>query len=70
MKFFRKNKQAQAEGALTNRLNLWIAGRQRELADFLNAKTQFLSGKTLMFCLVLFCVIVGSYCLYLITSGF
>lgn len=70
MKFFGKNKQAQTEGTLTSGLNLWITGRQRELADFLNAKTQLLSGKTLVFGLVLFCVIVGSYCLYLITSGF
>jgi hypothetical protein len=70
MKFFRKNKQIQAEGTLDSKLGLWIGVKHRELADFLNTKTQFLRGKRLMFALVLFCAIVGSYCLYLITSGF
>lgn len=70
MKFFKKNKQTQVEGTLTSKLSLWIAVKHRKLADFLNTKTQFLRGKRLMFVLVLFCAIVGSYCLYLITSGF
>lgn len=70
MKYFRKNRQPQTEGTLTAKLNIWIDEKQRKIADFLNTKTQFLSGKTLMFALVLFCVVVGSYCLYLITSGF
>ncbi|RQO74504.1 hypothetical protein DBR43_03690 [Pedobacter sp. KBW06] len=70
MKFFRKNKQPHTEGTLTTKLNLWIDDKQRKTADFLNTKTQFLRGKILMLALVLFCAVVGSYCLYLITSGF
>lgn len=70
MRFFRRIKQGQADGTLTSKLSLWVKARQRELADFLNGKTRSLSGKTLMFALVVFCAAVGAYCLYLITRAF
>ncbi|ATP56498.1 hypothetical protein CPT03_08435 [Pedobacter ginsengisoli] len=70
MKFFRKTKREKGQITLTGHLAAYLENWQRSLADRLNEKIRKLSGKALLYLLILFCVLVGSYLLYIILRAF
>jgi len=70
MKFFRKTKREKGQVTLTDHLAAYLENWQRSLADRLNEKTRKLSGKTLLYLLIVFCALVGSYLLYIILQAF
>lgn len=70
MRLFNRKASFRAENTLFSTLNRRLIHYQHLIADYLNHRLQFLSGKTLLFSLVIFCAVLGAYCLYLITTGF
>ncbi|MES2458203.1 MAG: hypothetical protein V4594_21780 [Bacteroidota bacterium] len=48
----------------------WILAIQRKAADYLNGRAGQLSARTWKTILFVFCLLVGSYCLYLVISAF
>lgn len=69
MKPFKRKTATQTGSTFSAQFGDKIIRKQRKIADYLNKKTEFLSGKALLILLIFFCVIFGSYCLYLISSA-
>lgn len=46
-----------------------LIARQKRLADYLNAKTQGISGRSWLWLLIGFCLVFGCYCLRLVISA-
>ncbi|MFN0293464.1 hypothetical protein [Pedobacter helvus] len=70
MKFFRKNKERKTQGTLTDHISVYLNCRQRKVADWLNGKTAGVSRKSLIYGLVFFCLLFGSYLIYVLISAF
>ncbi|RLJ77353.1 hypothetical protein BCL90_2438 [Pedobacter alluvionis] len=70
MRLFRKPPQRDQENTFSNQLVQKAERQGQKLAKLLNKKANHLDGRTLLFLLILFCVLYGAYCLYLITSAF
>lgn len=58
-----------AQHAVAQRIAEKLISRQKRLADYLNAKTERISGKGWLILLMGFCLLFGSYCLYLVTAA-
>lgn len=70
MRFFSKSPERKAGNTFSDQLSEKVDMRQQKLAKYLNRKANSLNGKTLLFLLVLFCALYGTYCLYLIIDAF
>jgi hypothetical protein len=70
MGLFAKRNRIASEGSLSQKIESYVDQRQRKLADYLNVKTRNISGSALLYGLILFCVVFGSYLLYLLASAF
>ncbi len=58
-----------SDDAVAGRIAGAIIGAQQKLASYLNRKVEMLQGRTLLFMLIAFCSLFGSYCLYLIINA-
>ena len=70
MKFFSKKERPIPSGTLTQQIGAYLLGRQRKLADYLNARTARCSKRAVLYGLIVFCSGVGSYLLYLLLAAF
>ncbi len=73
MKLFAKSSATSLtpkQEAMAGRLAQRLTRSQRRLADWLNGKTSGLSVRTWRLLLVLFCILFGTYCLYLLVAVF
>ena len=70
MRFFSKKPERNEGDTFSNQLSQKINRQGQKLAKHLNGKVNSLNGKTLLFLLILFCVLYGTYCLCLIISVF
>ncbi|WP_205943138.1 hypothetical protein [Pedobacter cryotolerans] len=70
MALFKKRNHRFSEETLTDHIANYVNQRQRKLADYLNIKTRHASGSSLLYGLIIFCTVFGSYLLYLLTSAF
>lgn len=72
MRIFKKRnrqlsvRQKQAAGKIAD----LVLKFQRKAAGYLNRKTAHLSGLSRLLLLILFCMVFGSYCLYLLIGAF
>jgi hypothetical protein len=66
MKIFKNIKERMNSDGLAQKIAGNIVDRQSRIANYLNGKTRHLSGKRLLLALIGFCVVFGSYCLYLL----
>lgn len=58
-----------AQQAAAERIAEKLISRQKRLADYLNAKTSGISGKTWLMLLIGFCLVFGLYCLQLVIAA-
>lgn len=58
------------EGKLSWQVGEYLNQRQRKLADYLNNKTRNVSATAILFGLIIFCAVFGSYLIYLLTGAF
>lgn len=70
MALFKQRKTQTNDNTLAERFSEGISNQERKLAEYLNNRTSLLSTKAILFALVLFCIVVGTYCLLLITCAF
>lgn len=70
MALFKQRKTQTNDNTLSDRVSEGITKQEHKLAEYLNNKTSLLSTKTILFALVLFCIVIGTYCLLLITCAF
>ena len=70
MGFFTKRDRKASEGSLSQKIETYVDQRQRKLADYLNVKIRNISGTALLYGLIIFCAVFGSYLLYLLVSAF
>ena len=70
MKFFRKIKRDKVQVTLTDQIAAYIDTRQRKLANWLNQKASSISGQKMRYLLFAFCLIVGSYLMYILLQAF
>lgn len=70
MGLFKKRHHRISEETLTDHIAHYVNQRQRKLADYLNIKTRNISGSALLYGLIIFCTVFGSYLIYLLTSAF
>ena len=69
--FKKRNRQLSAKQEKTaGKLADFILSSQRKAADYLNGRTAHLSALSRLLLLILFCVVFGSYCLYLLLQAF
>lgn len=66
MKLFRKNSTSIGGDAIAEKIAQKIIHRQRILANYLNRKTNNISGKLWMAILIIFCTAFGCYCTFLL----
>jgi hypothetical protein len=73
MRLFRK-KQVSASYSKSDVLAARIAGRiirtQIQIADYLNRKTQYWNRSSKIILLLVFCILFGTLCLYLLIHSF
>ena len=70
MGLFRKKTRIVPEGTLSWQVGEYLNQRQRKLADYLNSKTRNVSATAMLYGLIIFCTVFGSYLIYLLTSAF
>lgn len=70
MRFFKKRNRQTLGGSLSQRLETYVDQRQRRLANYLNVKTRHASSNALLYGLIIFCTVFGSYLLYLLVGAF
>ena len=70
MGLFKKTRAAIKDGALAQQISIYVEGRQRSLANYLNAYMVRFSKKRIGYALVIFCLVVGSYLLYILLDAF
>ncbi|SDL67605.1 hypothetical protein SAMN04487898_12290 [Pedobacter sp. ok626] len=58
-----------AQQAVAERIADKIVSRQKSLADYLNTKTQRISGRSWLWLLIGFCLVFGCYCLKLVLAA-
>ena len=66
----RKPKSYPKAEALAERIAGRIIRRQSRIAGYLNRKTQYWNKASKLIALLLFCLLFGSLCLYLIIKSF
>lgn len=70
MRLFKKRVRKEGSGSLlTEKIAVGILSRQRKWADYLNARVVGCSFRSRLFVLVVFCLISGSYLIYLLISS-
>lgn len=70
MKFFRKIKRDKEQATLTDHIAAYMESRQRKLANWLNQKASGISRQKMCYLLMVFCLIVGSYLMYILLQAF
>lgn len=70
MKFFKKTKRDKVQPTLTDHIAAYMESRQRKIADWLNKKASGISGQKMRYLLIAFCLIVGSYLIYILLQAF
>lgn len=70
MKFFRKIKRDKEQATLTGHIAAYMESRQRKLANWLNRKASGISGQKMRYLLIAFCLVVGSYLMYILLQAF
>ncbi len=72
MRLFKKQERPLTGGQenTANRIADRILKAQQQAADYLNNKTGGFSRKNWLLTLIMFSVVFGSYCLYLLISAF
>jgi len=70
MRFFSKSPERNEGNTFSDQLSQKVNRQGQKLANHLNRRLNSLNGKTLLFLLVLFCLLYGTYCLRLIISVF
>lgn len=70
MKIFRKIKRDKVHATLTDHIAAYMDSRQRKLADWLNQKANGISGQNMRYLLITFCLVVGSYLMYILLQAF
>lgn len=70
MKFFRKIKRDKEQATLTDHVGAYMESRQRKLADWLNRKASGISSQKMRYLLIVFCLVVGSYLMYILLQAF
>jgi len=70
MGFFSKKNERNEGNTFSEQLSQKINRQGQKLAKHLNRKVNALNGKTLLFLLILFSILYGTYCLSLIISVF
>lgn len=69
MKQFKNISECMSSDETARKIAGNIVAKQSRIADYLNTKTKDLPGKTLLIALIGFCVVFGSYCLYLLIGA-
>lgn len=71
MSLFKRKKAAlnPSQQAAAQRIAGGIINRQKQLADYLNAKTSEISGRSWLGLLIGFCLVFGLYCLSLVLAA-
>ena len=57
-----------SQQAAAQRIAERLINRQKRLAEYLNAKTQGISGRSWLWLLIGFCLVFGCYCLQLVLA--
>lgn len=70
MKFLRKIKRDKVHATLTDHIATYMDSRQRKLANWLNQKTSGISAQKMRYLLIAFCLVVGSYLMYILLQAF
>jgi hypothetical protein len=71
MNLFRNNKTSErAAGRFSDQVRLAIAQNQRKAATWLSRKTQYWNRSSKIIALVLFCIVFGGCCLFLLLKAF
>jgi len=70
MKFFKKIKRDKVQITLTDQIAAYMDTRQRKLANWLNQKASGISGQKMRCLLIAFCLVVGSYLMYILLQAF
>lgn len=70
MRLFKKRNRIVADGSISQEIGMYLNQKQRKLADYLNLKARHISSTALLYGLIIFCTLFGSYLLYLLTSAF
>lgn len=66
MKIFNKTKKHIGQDEVAQQIANRILSSQSRIADYLNGKAKYLSGKSSLYALILFSAAFGGYCLYLV----
>ena len=71
MRLFKGKKVPLTTGqqAVAERIAGKLITRQKRLADYLNTKTQGISGRSWLWLLIGFCLVFGCYCLKLVLAA-
>lgn len=70
MKLFnRQRKAAVANDAVAEKIANKIVEKQRDIANYFNAKTKRLSQRTIAFLLLGLCIVLAAYCAYLLLNA-
>lgn len=70
MKLFKRQKKANVSNdAVAEKIANKIVEKQRDLANYLNAKTNKLSPRTIGFIIFGICVAFAGYCFYLLLNA-
>jgi amino acid permease len=69
MKLFKNINERMTSDELAQSISGSILAWQSRIAGYLNRKSKHLPGKTLLFILIGFCALFGSYCLYLLIGA-
>lgn len=70
MGLFKRRSHRVSESSLTGRIENYLEKKQRKLADYLNVKTKNVSADAMIMSLVVFCLLVGSYLLWVLANAF
>lgn len=70
MGLFKKTRAAIKDGSLAQQISIYVEGWQGRLASYLNAHVVRVSKRRIGYGLVLFCLVVGSYLLYILLDAF
>jgi hypothetical protein len=70
MGLFKKRNRTIPDDSISKEIGMYLNQKQRKLADYLNHKARHFSSTALLYGLIIFCAVFGSYLLYLLTSVF
>ena len=66
MKLFARRKENMDNDRVARQIAGRIIGGQKRLANYLNRRTMHLSGRLWLYLLIIFSLLFGGYCLYLV----